>query len=81
MIYHVICLFQQTVLRGLLYPYPLGKIYLEFLASLNSFILSLLLVNGPQTLCVNPGCFKCISSINLSPSNKNLFTIEFNLYF
>ena len=29
---------------------------------------------------VNRGCFKCISSINLSPANNNLFTISFILY-
>ena len=40
----------------------------------NSFFVS---VNGPQTLQVKPGCFKCISGINLSPANKNLFTISF----
>ena len=34
-----------------------------------------------KRLYVNPGCFKCISGINLSPANKNLFTILFILYF
>ena len=42
--------------------------------------LSLVLVNGPQALYVKPGCFKCISAINLSPANKNLLTISFLLY-
>ena len=31
---------------------------------------SLFLVNDPQALYVSPGCFKCISGINLSPANK-----------
>ena len=34
-------------------------------------------MNGPQALQVNPGCFKCISDINLSPANKTLLTILF----
>ena len=38
-------------------------------------------MNGPQALYVNPGCLKCISGINLSPANKNLFIISFTLYF
>ena len=29
---------------------------------------------------VNMGCLKCISGINLSPANKNLFTISSILY-
>ena len=29
-------------------------------------------LNGPQALEVKPGCFKCISGINLSAANKNL---------
>ena len=41
------------------------------------FIRSLFLVNGPQALYVNPGYLKCISGINLSPANKNVFTISF----
>ena len=32
--------------------------------------------NGPQALYINPGCFKCISGINLSPANKNLLSIS-----
>ena len=38
---------------------------------------SLFLVNSPQALQVNPGCFKCISGKNVSPVNKNLLTISF----
>ena len=38
-------------------------------------------MNGPQTLDENPGCLKCISGINLSSADKNLFTIAFILYF
>ena len=29
---------------------------------------------------MHPGCLKCISGMNLSPANKNFFTISFNLY-
>ena len=61
--------------------------YFEFLAILNAlslknlseavlWILSLLLVNDPQALQVSPDCFKCISGINLSLTNKNLLTIS-----
>ena len=57
------------------------KYILNHLFSLIPFILSLFLVNGPQGLYVNPGFLKCISSINLSPANKNLFIISFILYF
>ena len=38
-------------------------------------------MNGSQTLDENPGCLKCISGINLSSADKNLFTIAFILYF
>ena len=38
-------------------------------------------MNAPQTLYVNPSCLKCISGTNLSPANKNLFTITFTLQF
>ena len=48
--------------------------------SLNFCILSLLFVNGPQALYVNPYSLKCISGINISPVNKTLFTISFVLY-
>ena len=34
-----------------------------------------------KELYVIPGCFKCISGINLSPANKCLFTIAFILFF
>ena len=30
--------------------------------------------------CVNLGCLTSISGINLSPGNKNLFTVSFSLY-
>ena len=46
-----------------------------------NFFYSLFLVNGSQTLDENPGCLKCISGINLSSADKNLFTIAFILYF
>ena len=44
------------------------------------FILSLHFANGLKALFVNPGYLKCISGINLSPANKNMFTISFILY-
>ena len=50
------------------------------ISCLHFLILSLFLVNGPQALKVKPGCFKCISGINLSPANKNVFTISFIVY-
>ena len=52
----------------------------EFRVSLIFFILSLASVNEPQTLYVNPGCFKCFFGTDLSPANKNLFTISLILY-
>ena len=39
---------------------------------INFPILCLFFLNGPQALEVKPGCFKCISGINLSAANKNL---------
>ena len=48
---------------------------LESPVSLIYFILSLILVTGPQDLYGNQGCLKCISGINLSPANKNVFII------
>ena len=42
---------------------------------LNSFFD--LLVNGLQALYVNLGRLKCISGVNVSPANKNLFIISF----
>ena len=45
--------------------------------SLNFWILSLFLVNGPQALKVNAGYFECNSGINVSPANKNVLTISF----
>ena len=48
------------------------NMYIESPFSLNFFILSLFLVNGPRTLYVNPGCIKCIPGINLSHANNNL---------
>ena len=44
------------------------------------FIRSLFFLNGPQALYANLGCLKCISGINLSPTNKKLQTISFILY-
>ena len=40
------------------------KIYSEYPVSLNFDILSLFLMNGPEALYINPGCFKWISGIN-----------------
>ena len=40
--------------------------------SLKFCILSLIFVNGPQALYINPGCLKWISGINISPVNKKL---------
>ena len=37
-------------------------------------------MNGPEALYVNPGRLKCTSDMNLSPTNKNLFTILFILH-
>ena len=39
------------------------------------------LINGLQALYINPGCLKCISSANVFPANKSLFTIPFILYY
>ena len=47
---------------------------------MNFSILCLFLVNGPQALYVETGCFKCISDINLFETSKNLFAISFSLY-
>ena len=44
---------------------------------LNFWILSLFFENGSQAQYVNSGCLKCISGIDLSPANKNLFKIHF----
>ena len=54
---------------------------LEFLVSLNVFIISLFLVNGLQSLYVNTVCLRCIFGKNLSLINKNLFLVLFVLYF
>ena len=48
-------------------------------ASVNFLIVSRCLVNCPQALLVNNGCFKCNSDINLSPVNKNMLMSLFNL--
>ena len=56
------------------------KIYRGSPVFLSFYILSLLLVNGPDVLHVNPCYRKCVSGINISPSNKKLFTISFILY-
>ena len=59
--------------------------YYESPVSLNFCVLSLFLVNSVQEVCVNldlpctAGCLKYISGMNLSPANKNLFTISFNI--
>ena len=55
-------------------------IYRESAVFLNFFFLPLLFINVQQALYGHPGCLKCISSINLSPANKNLLTISFILY-
>ena len=47
--------------------------YFESSLSLIFFYSFFILVNDPQTLYVNPGCLKCISGINLSAVNTNLF--------
>ena len=52
--------------------------YLESPVSLNFFILSLFLVNGPKALYINLG--HCISGMNLCPPNKNWFIISFISY-
>ena len=57
------------------------KYILHLLFFFNFWILSLSSVNGPQTLSVNPGCFKCISGINLSPANKNVFTVSLSFLY
>ena len=46
---------------------------------LNLFFLSLFILNGSQVLYVNLGCLKCISGMNWSHANKNLFIISFIL--
>ena len=61
-------------------PNSFWQICLESPVSLNFWILSLFFVNGQQALYVNLGCLKYISGINLSPANKNLINILFNLY-
>ena len=60
--------------------------YRESPISLNFCILSLLFVNDPQALYINPdlsseeGCLKYTSGINLSSANKNLLAISLILY-
>ena len=56
------------------------EIYRESPDSLNFYILSLLLLNGPQAFYVNPGYLKCIFGINVSPANKKLLIISFIWY-
>ena len=51
-------------------------IYLDSPTSLNFCIISLFLVNDPQTLKINPGCLCCILGMDLSPPDKNLFTVS-----
>ena len=43
-------------------------------------ILSPFIVNVPEALDMSLGCLKCIPSMNLSPTNKNVFIISFILY-
>ena len=54
--------------------------YRESLVFFKFYILSLFLVNGPQTLYINPGYLKCILDIDLSPANSNLLTISLILH-
>ena len=65
--------------------YILNLLFFNFLFILLFFFIllilySLFLMNGPQTLYAIPGCFKCISGINLPPANENLFVYYF-IYF
>ena len=48
--------------------------FFEFLVY---FLFCFLALNSPQALCINPGCLKCISGMNLSLVNKNLMIILF----
>ena len=50
--------------------------HLQHPGSLDFFIFSLFLVNGPQTIYVIRGCFKCISGRNLSPAIKNCLLLH-----
>ena len=52
----------------------------EYPVDLNFCILALFYINGRQALYVNPDIIKCISVINLSTTNKNVFTISFILW-
>ena len=52
-------------------------------SSFNLFILSLVLVNDPQALCVNSTCLKCISDLNAFKciaTNEKWFTISVSSY-
>ena len=51
----------------------------EYPVDLNFCILALFYINGRQALYVNPDIVKCISVINLSTANKNVFAISFIL--
>ena len=39
-----------------------------------------LLVDDPQALYVNAGCFKCISGMNLYPPNESFLIVYFSFY-
>lgn len=56
------------------------NLYLESSVPLKFCALSLFLVNDPKALHINPRCLKRISEMDLSPTNKNLFTFFFPLY-
>ena len=50
--------------------------YLEYPISLDFCILSLIAVNSPKALYVNPGCLKCILGINISCKQKRIYFIH-----
>ena len=52
---------------------------MNLLVFFNFWILYLFFVNGQEAQHVNPDWLKCISGINLSTTNKDLFTISFIL--
>ena len=39
-----------------------------------------ILVDDPQALYVNAGCFKCISGMNLYPPNESFLIVSFSFY-
>ena len=60
-----------------LYLVHFDKYFLNLLFFFFGFLYSFCLVNGRQALYVNPSYLKCISGMNLSPANENLFIISF----